>query len=237
MSTQLFKASERGTANFGWLNANYSFSFANYFNPQRIQFGMLRVLNDDTIAPAMGFGMHPHENMEIITIPLEGALKHIDSMGNEGTITYGEVQVMSAGTGVQHSEVNASTTEYLKLLQIWIFPDTENVTPRYDQKAFDLEKNINSFVNIVSPKDSNDGNALWVHQKTFFNLGIFETGKTSYKNNFTDNNVYLFLIEGKILIDNQILSSKDAMGISNLKEFDIEILEKAKILILEIPAK
>ncbi len=237
MSTQLFKASERGTANFVWLNANYSFSFANYYNPQRIQFGMLRVLNDDTIAPAMGFGMHPHENMEIITIPLEGALKHIDSMGNEGTITYGEVQVMSTGTGVQHSEVNASTTEYLKLLQIWIFPDTDNVAPRYDQKAFDLEKNTNSFVNIVSPKDSNDGNALWVHQKTFFNMGIFEMGKTSYKNNFADNSVYLFLIEGKILVDNQILSSKDAIGISNLNEFDIEILEKAKILIIEIPTK
>jgi redox-sensitive bicupin YhaK (pirin superfamily) len=184
----------------------------------------------------MGFNTHPHDNMEIITIPLQGVVAHKDSMGNSGTITAGEVQVMSAGTGVQHSEVNASTTEYLKLLQLWIFPDTENVTPRYDQKAFDLEKNINSFVNIVSPKESNDGNALWVHQKTFFNLGVFETGKTSYKNNFTDNSVYLFLIEGKILIDNQILSSKDAIGISNLNEFDIEILEKAKILIIEIPS-
>jgi redox-sensitive bicupin YhaK (pirin superfamily) len=158
-------------------------------------------------------------------------------MGNEGTISYGEVQVMSAGTGVQHSEVNASTSEHLKLLQIWIFPDTKNVTPRYDQKAFDLEKNSNSFVNIVSPKDSNDGKALWVHQKTFFYLGVFEIGKTYYKNNFTDNSVYLFLIEGKILIDNQILSSKDAIGILNLNEFDIEILEKAKILIIEIPTK
>jgi redox-sensitive bicupin YhaK (pirin superfamily) len=173
MTTQLYKASERGTANFGWLNANYSFSFANYFNPQRIQFGMLRVLNDDTIAPGMGFGTHPHENMEIITIPLEGALKHQDSMENEGTISFGEVQVMSAGTGIQHSEVNASQTNQLKLLQLWVFPDAENVTPRYEQKFFDLEKKSNSFVNIVSPKDLNDGNALWVHQKTFFNLGVF----------------------------------------------------------------
>ena len=237
MTTQLFIASERGTANFGWLNANYSFSFANYFNPQRIQFGMLRVLNDDTIAPGMGFGTHPHENMEIITIPLEGALKHQDSMGNEGTISYGEVQVMSAGTGIQHSEVNASQSNQLKLLQLWVFPDTENVTPRYEQKFFDLEKNKNSFVNIVSPKDSNDGNALWVHQKTFFNLGVFEIGKTNYKINFANNSVYLFLIEGEIVVDNQIISAKDALGISDFNEFDIEIRKKSKILLIEVPAK
>ncbi len=237
MTTQLYKASERGTANFGWLNANYSFSFANYFNPQRIQFGALRVLNDDTIAPGMGFGTHPHENMEIITIPLEGALKHQDSMGNEGTISFGEVQVMSAGSGIQHSEVNASKTNQLKLLQLWVFPDAENVTPRYEQKFFDLEKNSGSFVNIVSPKDSNNGNALWVHQKTYFNLGIFESGKTSYKINLTDNSVYLFLIDGEIVVDNQLLKAKDALEISDFSEFDIEIKQKAKMLIIEVPAK
>jgi redox-sensitive bicupin YhaK (pirin superfamily) len=237
MTTQLHKASDRGTANFGWLNANYSFSFANYFNPQRIQFGMLRVLNDDTIAPGMGFGTHPHENMEIITIPLEGALKHQDSMGNEGTISFGEVQVMSAGSGIQHSEVNASQTNQLKLLQLWVFPDAENVTPRYEQKFFDLEKNSGSFVNIVSPKDSNNGNALWVHQKTYFNLGIFESGKTSYKINLTDNSVYLFLIDGEIVVDNQLLKAKDALAISDFSEFDIEIKQKAKMLIIEVPAK
>ena len=182
MTTQLFKASERGKADFGWLKANYSFSFANYFNPKNIQFGMLRVLNDDTIAAGMGFGTHPHENMEIITIPLEGALMHRDSMGNEGVIQNGEVQVMSAGTGIQHSEFNASSTEQLKLLQLWVFSEKDNVSPRYDQKSFDIDGQINTFVNIVSPEDKNDGEALWVHQQTFFNLGVFEAGKTiNYK--------------------------------------------------------
>jgi redox-sensitive bicupin YhaK (pirin superfamily) len=144
---------------------------------------------------------------------------------------------MSAGTGIQHSEVNASQTNQLKLLQLWVFPDAENVTPRYEQKFFDLEKKSNSFVNIVSPKDLNDGNALWVHQKTFFNLGVFESGKTNYKLNFTDNSVYLFLIDGEIVVDNQTLTAKDAIGISDFSDFDIEIKEKAKILIIEIPTK
>jgi len=140
MNIKVRKASARGTADHGWLKANFSFSFANYFNPDNIQFGMLRVLNDDTIAPGMGFGTHPHDNMEIITIPLAGGLRHRDSMGNEKVVSYGEVQVMSAGTGIQHSEMNASSTEIAKTLQIWVFPNQKNVTPRYDQKAFDLEK-------------------------------------------------------------------------------------------------
>lgn len=237
MTTQLFKSSHRGTADFGWLKANYSFSFANYFNPNSIQFGMLRVLNDDTIAGGMGFGTHPHENMEIITIPLEGALKHRDSMDNEGTISYGEVQVMSAGTGIQHSEVNANAAEQLKLLQLWIFPDTENVKPRYEQKAFDLENHLNSFVSIVTPKDSNDGNALWIHQKAFLNLGVFESGNTNYKINFPENGVYLFLIEGQIEVDNQTLTAKDAIRITDCVAIEIKIVAKAKILIIEVPTK
>lgn len=236
MTTQLYKSNERGKANFGWLDANFSFSFGNYFNPDKVQFGMLRVLNDDTIAAGMGFGTHPHENMEIITIPLEGGLKHRDSMGNEGVIGFGEVQVMSAGTGILHSEMNASEKERAKTLQLWVFPERQNVEPRYDQKSFDLASKINTFVTVVSPRDKNDGNALWVHQQTFFNLGIFESGTTvNYKVNIAKNGVYLFLIEGEIEVDNQTLNKRDAMGITNFEYFDIVVKQQAKILLVEVP--
>lgn len=236
MITKIYKSNLRGTADFGWLKANFSFSFGNYYNPEQIQFGMLRVLNDDTIAAGTGFGTHPHANMEIITIPLEGGLKHQDSMGNEGVIRFGEVQVMSAGTGIQHSEMNASQEVQAKTLQLWVFPDREDVTPRYDQKSFDIENQINTFVNIVSPNDKNNGNALWVYQQTFFNLGIFEKNtSTIYKVNNAENGVYLFLIEGEIEVNNQILNAKDAMGIVNFEEFEIKINSKAKILLVEVP--
>ncbi|SDG80310.1 hypothetical protein SAMN04488062_102207 [Flavobacterium omnivorum] len=238
MTTQLFTSNTRGTADFGWLKANFSFSFGNYFNPERQQFGMLRVLNDDTIAGGTGFGTHAHANMEIITIPLEGGLKHRDSMGNEGIIGFGEVQVMSAGSGVEHSEMNASQKEEAKTLQLWVFPDTENVTPRYDQKSFDIENQINTFVNIVSPKDQNDGNALWVYQKTFFHLGIFDSDTNSaYTVRIPENGVYLFLIEGEIEIDTQVLKARDAMGITNFENFKIKIISKSKILLVEVPMK
>jgi redox-sensitive bicupin YhaK (pirin superfamily) len=238
MTTKLFEANSRGKADYGWLKANFSFSFGNYYNPERVQFGMLRVLNDDTIDGGTGFGTHPHDNMEIITIPLEGGLKHRDSMGNEGVIRFGEIQVMSAGTGVQHSEMNASQNEQAKTLQLWVFPDKEDVTPRYDQKSFDIENQINTFVNIVSPKDKNDGNALWVHQQTFFNLGIFEKNTSiTYTINIPENGVYLFLIEGEIEVDNQILKPRDAMGIIDIDQFEIKINLKAKILLVEVPMK
>lgn len=238
MKTKLFEANSRGNADHGWLKANFSFSFGNYYNPERVQFGMLRVLNDDTIAGGMGFGTHPHANMEIITIPLEGGLKHRDSMGNEGVIRFGEVQVMSAGTGIQHSEMNASQNDTAKTLQLWVFPDKEDVTPRYDQKSFDIENQINKFVTIVSPKDKNDGNALWVYQQTFFNLGIFEKDTSiTYKVNIPENGVYLFLIEGEIEVDNQILKTRDAMGIIDFEQFEIKINSKSKILLIEVPMK
>lgn len=236
MTTQLFESNTRGKADFGWLKANFSFSFGNYYNPERIQFGMLRVLNDDTIAGGTGFGTHGHANMEIITIPLEGGLMHKDSMGNEGVIRFGEVQVMSAGTGVEHSEMNASQKENAKTLQLWVFPDKEGVTPRYDQKSFDIENQINTFVNIVSPKDKNDGNALWVYQKTFFYLGIFDSNTTTiYNVKIPKNGVYLFLLEGEIQVNNQILKARDAIGITDFDEFEIEILSKSKILLVEVP--
>ncbi len=236
MKAELYPANERGKADHGWLKANFSFSFANYFNPKKIQFGMLRVLNDDTIAPGMGFGTHPHDNMEIITIPLEGGLQHRDSMGNEGVISFGEVQVMSAGSGVLHSEMNASKTDLAKTLQLWVFPEIQNVEPRYDQKKFDLENNRNQFVNVVSPHDKNDENALWVYQQTFFNLGTFDAGKTvNYDIKIPGNGVYLFLLEGEIQIGNQTLYKRDAIGITETENFEIKINHASKILLIEIP--
>lgn len=236
MKYQLYPASERGKASFGWLDANFSFSFGSYYNPDKVQFGMLRVLNDDTIAAGAGFGEHPHENMEIITIPLEGSLKHQDSMGNNGLIKFGEVQVMSAGTGVQHSEMNGSTTEHAKTLQIWVLPEKLDVTPRYDQRAFDLEKAKNNFVTIVAPHDKATGNALWVYQQTYFNLGIFEEDSTAkYQIKQTGNGLYLFLIEGSIEIDGNIINKRDAFGIIEFDTVDIKILKSATILLIEVP--
>ena len=236
MTTQLFESNTRGKADFGWLKANFSFSFGNYYNPERVQFGMLRVLNDDTISGGTGFGTHGHANMEIITIPMEGGLMHKDSMGNEGVIRFGEVQVMSAGTGVEHSEMNASQKENAKTLQLWVFPDKEGVTPRYDQKSFDIDNQINTFVNIVSPKDKNDGNALWVYQKTFFYLGIFASNTTTtYEVKIPQNGVYLFLLEGEIEVNNQTLKARDAMGITDFDQFEIKIKTQSKILLVEVP--
>ena len=236
MKTIVHKANERGHANHGWLNAYHSFSFANWYNPEKVQFGMLRVLNDDTIAAGMGFGTHPHDNMEIITIPLEGDLAHKDSMGNEGVIRFGEVQVMSAGTGVEHSEMNASPTEEAKTLQLWVFPDKEEVTPRYEQKSFDIENQINTFVNIVAPKDTANSKALWVYQKTYFHLGIFEKNTvTTYSVKIPKNGVYLFLIEGEIEVNNQVLKARDAMGITDFDQFEIKMNSQSKILLVEVP--
>jgi redox-sensitive bicupin YhaK (pirin superfamily) len=238
MKTRLFPKSERGTANHGWLQANFSFSFGPYYNPDMTQFGMLRVLNDDTIAAGMGFGTHPHDNMEIITIPLEGGLTHRDSMGNEATVRFGEVQVMSAGTGVQHSEMNASHTEQAKTLQLWIFPEKENVTPRYDQKGFNLEEKRNTLVTVVSPEDKNDGNALWIHQQAFLQLGVFDAGQAlTYNVKIPGNGIYLFLIEGELDIDGQIVNERDAFGVIEFQSLAIAITAQSKILIIEVPMK
>ena len=236
MTLQLFRSNERGKADFGWLKANYSFSFGNYFNPDKVQFGKLRVLNDDTVAAGMGFGTHPHDNMEIITIPLEGGLRHRDSMGNEAVVRFGEVQVMSAGTGISHSEMNPSQTEQAKILQLWVFPEKQNVTPRYDQKSFDIQNQINSFVTVVSPEDKNDGNALWIYQQAFFYLGIFESNVTvSYSVKIPKNGVYLFVIEGEVILNDQVLKERDAAGITDVEDFEIQITEKAKLLVVEVP--
>ncbi len=224
----------RGTANFGWLVAKYSFSFAGYYNPERINFGKLRVLNDDLIAPSRGFSTHPHENMEIISIVLQGALGHEDDMGNQSTINAGEVQIMSAGSGVMHSEVNVSKNEVTNLLQIWVFPKEYNITPRYDQKKFEEGDRVNQWQIIVSPKHEE---ALWINQDAYFSLTKLESGnKLAYNLHKPDNGVYLFLIEGSVKVDSQIhLQKRDGLGVHNTQSIDLHANETSFLLAMEVP--
>jgi redox-sensitive bicupin YhaK (pirin superfamily) len=234
MKTIFHKADTRGHADHGWLNAWHSFSFAGYYDPSRIHFGALRVLNDDTIAGGMGFGSHPHDNMEIITIPLSGQLEHRDSMGNTGIISKGEVQVMSAGTGIQHSEKNKYSREPLKLLQIWVFPDTKNVKPRYDQRAFDMDAAKNSLLNIVSPMGSDVG--LNIHQHAWFHIGKLDKDvNLTYELKDKENGVYAFLIEGEANINGEKLNRRDAIGITELGKLEIKAGADSEILLMEIP--
>ena len=227
-------ADTRGSANHGWLQAKHSFSFASWYNPDRIQFGALRVLNDDTVGPGMGFGTHPHDNMEIITIPLEGALEHKDSMDNVGVIEADEIQVMSAGTGVYHSEYNRNKDQAVSLLQIWVFPNTQNVTPRYDQKNIQALKTPNSLYPVVSPKS---GNApLWIHQDAWFHLGEFdETTRVDYTLNKKGNGVYVFLIEGTAEVAGQQLEKRDALGVWDTEQFTLNCSVHTRILTIEVP--
>ena len=234
MNTVLHKANTRGQANHGWLEARHSFSFANYRNPDRMSFGVLRVLNDDKIAPSKGFGTHPHDNMEIISIPLEGALEHKDSMGNGAIVQKGDVQVMSAGTGIQHSEFNANTDQDMKLLQIWLFPNKKNVEPRYDQISIkDIEKK-NEFNQVLSPNADDQG--VWIHQDAWFHLGKFEKEVcTNYKINKSGNGVYAFIIEGTAEIAGQALEQRDGFGIWNVEDFEIKADANSRILLMEVP--
>jgi redox-sensitive bicupin YhaK (pirin superfamily) len=236
MNIQVRKALARGTADHGWLKANFSFSFAHYFNPDNIQFGMLRVLNDDTIAPGMGFGTHPHDNMEIITIPLAGGLRHRDSMGNEKVVSFGEVQVMSAGTGIQHSEMNASSTEIAKTLQIWVFPNQQNVRPRYDQKAFDLESQQNEWVTVISPNTQPAEGSIWIYQDCFFSLGVFDANQVmNYQTKIAGNGLYLFVIEGEVQLQDQVLGKRDAAEITTAASIDLKTTAAATLLLIEVP--
>jgi quercetin 2,3-dioxygenase len=236
MKKILHPAHSRGAANFGWLQANYSFSFANYFNPDRIQFGKLRVLNDDIVAGGMGFGKHPHQNMEIVTIPQEGALKHKDSMGNEGVIESGDIQIMSAGSGVEHSEMNASSTDPVKLFQIWIFPETENVTPRYAQKKIAALVNKNTLNTVIKPRDKAKEGELWVHQQVYFNIGEFtETTSTTYTLNHKTHGVYLMVIKGSVEIENETLEKRDAIGLWELDEVSLTANKGSHVLLIEVP--
>ena len=234
MKTILHKANERGHANHGWLNAYHSFSFANWYNPEKIQFGMLRVLNDDTIAGGMGFGTHPHDNMEIITIPLEGDLAHKDSMGNSAVIKTGNIQVMSAGTGVEHSEFNPNADLQTKLFQIWLFPKYRDVAPRYQQITLDKSLQKNNFAQILSPNQDDEG--VWIHQDAWFYLSDFDNGfskKLSLKKE--GNGFYIMNIEGEIEVNGEKLEKRDALGIWNTNEIEVKATTNARFLVMEIP--
>ncbi|WP_396167549.1 pirin family protein [Flavobacterium sp.] len=233
-NTVLHKANTRGHADHGWLNAYHSFSFASWYNPDRVQFGMLRVLNDDTVAAGMGFGTHPHDNMEIITIPLEGDLAHKDSMGNTEVIKTGDVQVMSAGTGIQHSEFNPNADQRTKLFQIWVFPKYRNVTPRYQQITLDVTEQKNNFAQILSPKADDAG--VWIYQDAWFYLADFDKGfSKTYSINKEGNGVYVFVISGTITVDGQDLETRDGLGIWNFNELEFVATSDAKFLLMEIP--
>ena len=225
-------ADSRGFANHGWLITHHTFSFAGYNNPERVHFGVLRVLNDDYIAGGMGFGTHPHDNMEIISIPLSGDLAHKDSLGSEGIIKNGEIQVMSAGTGVTHSEYNANKDEAVTLLQIWLSPDKRNVTPRYDQLKYDLKPN--EFTQVVSPNADDEG--LWIHQNAWFHLADFTAGnERSYELKDPSNGIYLFIISGDLTVNGNELHARDAIGIWDEKSIDIKATSDARFLIMEVP--
>ncbi|MEH0158050.1 pirin family protein [Limibacter armeniacum] len=234
MKTVLHKAATRGVANHGWLHSNHTFSFASYYNPDRIHFGMLRVLNDDQVAPGMGFGTHPHDNMEIISIPLEGDLEHKDSMGNTTVIREGDIQVMSAGTGVHHSEYNKNKDKEVKFLQIWVFPDKKNVEPRYDQIKLDKEKMSNEFAQVLSPNPDDEG--VWIHQNAWFNIGNLDQGtETSYKLHGQGQGVYAFVLEGDVTIEGQQLNKRDGFGIWDAAEIKIKADSNARVLLMEVP--
>jgi redox-sensitive bicupin YhaK (pirin superfamily) len=233
-NTVLHLANTRGHADHGWLNAYHSFSFASWYNPDRVQFGTLRVLNDDTVAAGMGFGTHPHDNMEIITIPLEGDLAHKDSMGNAATIKSGDVQVMSAGTGIQHSEFNPNHDQQTKLLQIWVFPKERNVTPRYQQITLNPDDRKNKLQQILSPNADDEG--VWIHQDAWFHLGKFDKGiNATYTLKKEGNGVYAFVLSGSITINEQELNTRDGFGIWDVDSLDIKATSDAEFLLMEIP--
>ena len=234
MKLVLHKAATRGEANFGWLHSNHTFSFGAYFNPERIHFGALRVLNDDHVSAAKGFGTHPHKNMEIISIPLEGDLEHNDSMGNTTIIKQGDIQIMSAGTGIQHSEYNKNKDIPVKFLQIWIIPNAQNVTPRYDQMSMDSLKKENAFYQVLSPNKNAQG--VWIHQDSWFHLA--ETTKETsllYNVRKPGNGVYFFLIDGAVKIENESLDKRDGLGIWDTEAIALRASKGSRILAIEVP--
>lgn len=233
MKKTVHKANTRGFANHGWLKSYHTFSFASYQNPERMNFGMLRVLNDDVVQPKMGFGKHPHRNMEIISIPITGALSHKDSMENKRSIEVGEVQVMSAGTGVTHSEFNDSKTEETNFLQIWIIPNKQEVTPYYNQLFFNSDARKNKFQPIVSPRNNTIKGSLPIYQDAYiYRIDLDTDFTTSYT---LHNAAYFFLIEGEVSIADEKLYSRDALGIENTKEVQIIAHQKSNLLVIDVP--
>lgn len=233
MKNIIHKSETRGNVNHGWLNAKHSFSFGQWYNPERVHFGLLRVLNDDIVKAGFGFGKHPHDNMEIITIPLSGALEHKDSTGGHGVIKKYDVQVMSAGSGIEHSEFNHSKIEDVNLFQIWIFTNQKNVAPRYDQKTFLPEERQNKFQTVVKPY-GNDG--LWIYQNAYISLGNFDANaSTIYNINSKGNGVYIMVVEGEIEIDGNVLSRRDSIGIWDTDAVTILTKTKTELLVIEVP--
>lgn len=234
MNKEIHRAESRGHANHGWLDTHHTFSFANYYNPERMHFGALRVLNDDRIAGGSGFGRHPHNNMEIISIPISGALEHKDSMGNSGVINEGEIQVMSAGTGVYHSEYNHNPHEEAKFLQIWVFPNKENVTPRYDQiKIGDILKR-NEFSQILSPSPEDQG--VWIHQEAWFHIGDFDSERNAeYQIRKKGNGLYAFVIDGEIAVEGEKLGRRDGIGLWDTDSVKFNFSKNSRVLLMEVP--
>lgn len=233
MKKTLHKSDTRGVANHGWLTSFHTFSFAGYQNTERMNFGMLRVLNDDILKPTMGFGTHPHQNMEIISIPISGALSHKDSMNNKRSIEVGEVQVMSAGTGLTHSEFNDSKTEEVNFLQLWIIPKVQNVAPSYEQKMFPKEGRKNTFQVLVSPKDKQITGSLPINQQSYISMIDLDVNiETEYTLN---NAAYFFLIEGEVLVADERLKRRDAIGIDETSSVAIKALKTSKLLVIDVP--
>ncbi len=234
MKMTIHKAGSRGHANHGWLNTYHTFSFANYYDPSRMNFGVLQVLNDDEVAPGMGFGTHPHQNMEIISIPLEGDLEHKDSMGNIAVIRSGDIQAMSAGTGVSHSEKNRNSDKAVKFLQIWVLPNKANVTPRYDQITLQADALKDRFHQIISPNPKDEG--IWIHQDAWFHMGEFQAGSTpTYNLKKEGNGLYVFLLEGGCEAGGESLYRRDGIGIWDTESVSFKITEPSKLLLMEVP--
>ena len=234
MKTIYHAADSRGDANHGWLKSKHTFSFANYHNPERMGFGALRVINDDFVIGGQGFGKHSHRDMEIISIPLSGKLAHGDNIGNEGVIETGEIQVMSAGTGITHSEMNGDANEPVKFLQIWVIPNKMGVTPRYQQVRMDEHMQANEFNQVLSPNADDAG--VWIHQNAWFHMGYFDKGVTqTYDLKDVNNGVYVLVLEGKVTINGNVLDNRDGLGISDTKSFTMNVTENARVLLMEVP--
>ena len=236
LNSVLHKADTRGDANHGWLHSRHTFSFADYYDPERVHFGVLRVLNDDTVEAGMGFGTHPHDNMEIISIPLEGDLEHKDSMGTVSVIKHSDVQVMSAGTGITHSEYNKNKDRRVKFLQIWVIPNKRNVKPRYDQITLNVADRHNKFQQILSPNPDDEG--VWIYQNAWFHLAHFDKGfGADYVIKAKGNGVYAFVLSGDITINDQKLNSRDGFGIWDVERFSVIADSEAEFLLMEVPMK
>ena len=234
MRTIYHAADSRGDANHGWLKSKHTFSFANYHNSERMGFGALRVINDDFVIAGQGFGKHSHRDMEIISIPLSGKLGHGDNIGNNGIIETGEIQVMSAGTGITHSEMNADDHEAVSFLQIWVIPNKMNAEPRYQQIRMDELMKPNAFNQILSPNSDDAG--VWIHQDAWFSMGDFDKGVTeTYQLKNPNNGVYIFVISGKVVINGNTLDTRDGLGVWDTKNFTMDVLDGAKVLLMEVP--